>query len=468
MRFEREVNLFKKNAILKRFQANETAVSVVQGKISALISESELTELVNSEVTMYSKMASAILEIDSLQLDFSDLYSKYDSVTDQYSELDSKVASYKASVDGLSANISSVQQNLASNYSTTSAMTAAINASVNGVSAEVSRVETKLNNNYSTTAQMNAAISAQIDAVELSVSNTYATKAALNTEANKIVSLEEWKNEASVKITDSAIVSTVRSSSAYTSDLAAKVGNNEVISKINQTSESVSISAAKINFNGMVTANNYFKINTNGSFVAKYGTIANWTVNTNYIRSSDATITLYNNYNNSGSAAIQIGGARMEADGSAMVIKYGLHIYSGTDAFSDGTDKFRLFNLATASSGKTMVLNSNYVEVLSSSSKRYKDHVRDMDPEEVRMIYKLPVVWFSYKDGYLKPYDPKVGKTIPGFYAEDMAVYIPDAAVYDEDGFPEDWNERALIPYVVKALQELKRENEELKSKLAS
>lgn len=45
MRLEQEVNIFAKDAIKRRFLAAETSVSVTQGKIAALISESEIQEL---------------------------------------------------------------------------------------------------------------------------------------------------------------------------------------------------------------------------------------------------------------------------------------------------------------------------------------------------------------------------------------------------------------------------------------
>ena len=77
MRFEREINIYGDEAVLKRFKTNETSISVVQGKLSALISESELVELENSNATMYSKLASAVMKIDSLELNFSDLTTKY-------------------------------------------------------------------------------------------------------------------------------------------------------------------------------------------------------------------------------------------------------------------------------------------------------------------------------------------------------------------------------------------------------
>ena len=51
MIFEQPVNIYSQDYVLKRFQSNETAVQVVRGKISALISESELIELQNSKAT---------------------------------------------------------------------------------------------------------------------------------------------------------------------------------------------------------------------------------------------------------------------------------------------------------------------------------------------------------------------------------------------------------------------------------
>lgn len=114
MRFEKEINIYSDEAIIKRFKANETSVNVVQGKISALISESELVELQNSKATMYSKLASAVMDIKSLTINFSDLTTKYNTVSGQYTALNSKVAQYKAGVDGLSANVSSVQTDVTS------------------------------------------------------------------------------------------------------------------------------------------------------------------------------------------------------------------------------------------------------------------------------------------------------------------------------------------------------------------
>ena len=324
MRLEQEVNIYGDAEILKRFQAAETSISVVQGNISALISESELIELQNSHTTMYSQMASLKLDVDDLELSFSDLQTKYNTVTGQYTELSSKVAEYKAGVDGLSADITAVEQNLEKNYSTTTEMNAAIEASVDGLSSTVSKTyatttqvtaaqnnaissaksytdtqktsaletakgyaddaEAAANANtanrlksYSTTAQMNSAINQKANEITTSVSSTYATKSALNNANSEIDALQSWKNEASLKITDSAIVATVTSSSSW----ATKADKENLISQINQSAEQVAISASKIKLEGIITANGNFKILADGSMETINGRLGGWTIGGN-------------------------------------------------------------------------------------------------------------------------------------------------------------------------------------------
>ena len=303
MRFQKEVNIFARNAILKRFRANETNFSVLKGRIEALISESEIIELQNSKVTMYSKLASIKLTVDGLSQSYTDISSKYDSVSGKYTNLDAKVAEYKSGVDGLSQNLSQVQSNLKSNYSTTTAMNAAIKAQIDGFSSTVSstyatgaNVEQKLKvadsaakgyadaakkaaidtakvstdellKSYATIKQMQSAIDQKADSITSTVSSTYATKAS-------VTSLESWKKEASQKITDSAIISTVSSSSAWNK----KADKASLISQINQSAESVSISASKIKLEGVVTANNYFRINADGSMEVEHGYVGDWEI----------------------------------------------------------------------------------------------------------------------------------------------------------------------------------------------
>lgn len=594
MIFEQPVNIYSQDYVLKRFQSNETAVQVVRGKLSALISESELIELQNSKATMYSKLASAVLDINSLQLQFSDISSKYDTVTGQYSSLDAKVADYKAGLDGLSVNLTNLSTRINNDYSTTTAMNAAIKASVDGLSSTVSQTYATTQNvksslaeadtnakkyadtaqstaisqaqqdaiskadaaesnakadtdnklkNYSTTVAMNSAIKQMADSITLSVSKTYATGADLsaglsgadqkaknyadsalqsadksakgyadaaqsaavkaanaNTEellksyptvtamesaikqnadsitasvsktyatkeglsdaSTKISNLETWKSQAALKITDSAIVSTVTSSTSW----SKKADKASLISQINQSSESISISASKINLNGVVTANSYFCILTDGSIKSVKGTLGGWTISSDKIQSRFAGIDALTIHSD---GYLKFGTCKISSTGGALTVKNGLHLYTNvnTDSsgFDDGTERFKIFGLGHVSSGGHLVFDSDgaTVSYLSSSSRRYKNHIRDMTDNDIQNLYKLPTVFFVYKPGYLEK-DSAV--PIPGLYAEDVEQYLPLAARY-QNGLIEDWNERAVIPYLIKAIQMQHEEIEALKRK---
>ena len=596
MIFEQPVNIYSQDYVLKRFQSNETAVQVVRGKISALISESELIELQNSKATMYSKLASAVLDINSLQLQFSDSSSKYDTVTGQYSSLDAKVADYKAGLDGLSVNLTNLSTRINNDYSTTTAMNAAIKASVDGLSSTVSQTYATTQNvksslaeadtnakkyadtaqstaisqaqqdatskadaaesnakadtdnklkNYSTTVAMNSAIKQMADSITLSVSKTYATEAdlsaglsgadqkaknyadsallsadksakgyadaaqsaavkaananteellksyptvtamesaikqnadsitasvsktyatqaSLETEKAKVTNLETWKAKAELKITDSAIVSTVTSSTSW----SKKADKASLISQINQSAESISINASKINLNGVVTANSYFCILTDGSIKSTKGTLGGWTISSDKIQSRFAGIDAMTIHSD---GYLKFGTCKISSTGGALTVKNGLHLYTNvnTDSsgFDDGTERFKIFGLGHVSSGGHLVFDSDgaTVSYLSSSSRRYKNHIRDMTDNDIQNLYKLPTVFFVYKPGYLEK-DSAV--PIPGLYAEDVEQYLPLAARY-QNGLIEDWNERAVIPYLIKAIQLQHEEIEALKRKVA-
>lgn len=177
--------------------------------------------------------------------------------------------------------------------------------------------------------------------------------------------------------------------------------------------------------------------------------IGGWTINSSYLQSSGGAIKLYS------SGTIQVGNATIKSESNAMVIRSGLKIYCGTSSFSDGTDRIMFYNLTHVTSGGHMVFAKDGATVayLSSSSKRYKDHVSDMTIEEAEKILNIPVIWFKYKKGYLDEADWLNGKQLPGFYAEDVYDIFPEATQLNEAGEPEDWNFRVMIPAMMKVIQ---------------
>lgn len=180
-------------------------------------------------------------------------------------------------------------------------------------------------------------------------------------------------------------------------------------------------------------------------------TIGGWKIGSNYLCSTKDDIRLYAN------GRIQIGSAIISSVSNAITIKNGLCVYTGTSDFSDGTDQIRFKNLRAIASGTPLALfgADDSVCLRSSSSKRYKEHIRNMKINEAERLLDAPVVWFRYKSGYLNPRDRFAGQPIPGFYAEDIYHLFPEAADLNKDGLVEDWNYRMLIPAMMKLIQEL-------------
>lgn len=96
----------------------------------------------------------------------------------------------------------------------------------------------------------------------------------------------------------STIASLINQSASTVTINAAHINltGSDIVGRINDSS--VTINAARINLNGAVTANNYFKINPNGSMEAIAGKIANWTINGDMLEctTSNTSGTQYQTY----------------------------------------------------------------------------------------------------------------------------------------------------------------------------
>lgn len=102
----------------------------------------------------------------------------------------------------------------------------------------------------------------------------------------------------------------------------------------------------------------------------------------------------------------------------------------------------------------------------SSSSIRYKDVERMMTDEDVEEFFDICPVIAKYKEGYLSPTDERVGISYPMFIAEEIERYSTSSVNHDDDGEPENWNERVIIPIMFQMIKSLKHEINDLKEKL--
>lgn len=113
-------------------------------------------------------------------------------------------------------------------------------------------------------------INKRVSRAEISIDGA---KADINLQASQVESLTGRMTQAEIDI-DGANAA-----------IALKVDNSDyngasIVAKINGAGSSVSINADKINLNGVVTANNYFKINADGSMETVYGKIGGFEIGT--------------------------------------------------------------------------------------------------------------------------------------------------------------------------------------------
>ena len=73
---------------------------------------------------------------------------------------------------------------------------------------------------------------------------------------------------------------------------------------------------------------------------------------------------------------------------------------------------------------------------------------------------------FVFNSGHSVQYPDMRDKTLPGFIAEDVEEIYPSAVIHNEDGSVENWDERRIIPGMLKLVQEQHEEIEDLKKRV--
>lgn len=147
---------------------------------------------------------------------------------------------------------------------------------------------------------------------------------------------------------------------------------------------------------------------------------------------------------------------------------YGVEIYSYGDIILNpgggaGENCVYLYNTYghQLQGGRTLKIDKDgMVYTPTSSSKRFKEHIENISNSQLNphLLYKIPVKQYYYKDKNIE------GLKI-GLIAEDVAEIYPVAAIYDEIG-PENWDERYIIPPMLKLIQEQHEAIENLKEEI--
>lgn len=126
-----------------------------------------------------------------------------------------------------------------------------------------------------------------------------------------------------------------------------------------------------------------------------------------------------------------------------------------------------VYNITTTSMGNMYIDSSKKLYRSSSSSKKYKENIQNIQSDSLNpnKLYSLPIREFKYKDGYLSENDPCINILVPGFIAEEVKDIYPIACEYNDNGDPENWNAKFIIPPMLKLIQDQHKEIELLKLK---
>ncbi len=120
-----------------------------------------------------------------------------------------------------------------------------------------------------------------------------------------------------------------------------------------------------------------------------------------------------------------------------------------------------------ASSGTVaLVVNSRGKITATSSSERYKENITDELSEELNpeKLYELPVVQYNYRNE-CKDIELVAGTQI-GILAEDVEKYYPNALIRNAKGQAESWQDRIMIPAMLKLIQDQKKQLDEQKKQI--
>lgn len=123
-------------------------------------------------------------------------------------------------------------------------------------------------------------------------------------------------------------------------------------------------------------------------------------------------------------------------------------------------------NFKSSSGTMPLVVNTRGVITTASSSERYKENIKPVEDAvlDPSGLYDVQVCQYNYKPECRDK--ELVGGTQIGLVAEDLALHYPNAVIYDEDGRPESWQDRIMIPAMLKLIQEQKQQLDDLRAEV--
>lgn len=153
--------------------------------------------------------------------------------------------------------------------------------------------------------------------------------------------------------------------------------------------------------------------------------------------------------------------------GSKIHLRNDTYINGNVSVYGDAIISGDLhINWSTDSGLAPLYVDSNGVVQCTTSSKRYKENIIDKLDDELNpnKLYDLPVVQYNYKEKY-KNIELVKGTQI-GITAEDVEKYYPNALIRNKEGEAESWQDRIMIPAMLKLIQEQKQMIDNLEKRI--
>lgn len=123
-------------------------------------------------------------------------------------------------------------------------------------------------------------------------------------------------------------------------------------------------------------------------------------------------------------------------------------------------------NFKSSSGTMPLVVNTRGVITTASSSERYKENIKPVEDAvlDPSGLYDVQVCQYNYKPEYKD--NELVSGTQIGVIAEDLDKHYPNAVIYDSEGRPESWQDRIMIPAMLKLIQEQKQQLDDLRAEV--
>lgn len=362
----------------------------------------------------------------------------------EFSWVNKKLAEYKATADGLSADLSKFETKVNSDYITKIDAQVSIKLSADELKEDFS----KTISNYSTTTQMNLAISESAEGIMTNVSQTYATKGVVN------------RLETSIKATAEG--------------LETKVSKDKLVTEINASAEKVLISSSKLDLKGLVTIS---ALQESGQTVINADNITTGTIKGRRLEAcamDGGAIAI-------GANNIVMNEAGLWVIGECSADKPAYQVNNRGEIMQYWTDGIRRFYSNGLGVSGTWVTHfdeytasSDWYKICiaanNTSDARYKNTIKSLDDEEhmEELFNSLKPSAFYYNKGteYVET------QRHLGFIAQDIEKAITEAGIEADmalfDHINEDKlgvNKQELIALCVWQIQKLKARVTELEKK---